>query len=1014
MHWGRKYEYQYAPYDPNDEVYFGSRKVVHAEWDYIYKRRANQEAAEEEKAVDTEMPSVDVLIPQSNGQGGLLVRFIRIFNPRKGKRSGNAQSTTESEPKNTKQSPPPDLCGIALSGGGIRSASFCLGILQVFAYAGWLKKLDYMSTVSGGGYIGGSVSWLLHKTWKGTKGEDIPYGLARESFPYGSYPMVGMSDKGDKGSASKWDVYKGRMLRHLRQHARYLTPGNGINLMSLFAVMLRNTLFSLFVYGGSLVVIFAAISPWLFKPVECTYLRNVTPWQLDWCTSYPPNRPQMAAVLVAFGFLAVAIVYVLAVTLLRRIMSTGYQWRYYFELLMGRVLTLVLFLTVIGFVPVVSNLINKSPDWINKILPSKMETSAIKSDGQVINLGEASLFGNLKDKDGHTFAVEGQFKVTMGNNKADATLSQNVPKVAGETSSPTPTPVSSKVAAPVEGASNVTKQNNQAGNVVLTPADKKASTVAALVGGISTIFGAISSFWAFVQEGRKKKKIPTSVIVAVATITLIFGLLLLGYHFGNELRIAVDIAMSSGHVKSTQDILLAVSGVLLLFFLRWPNLNYLSIHRYYRDRLMETFTPDLPDAVNTNGPVPGAGKSADHTSLYHMLNEQGRPGQLGPYHIINANIVLVSSKIPKFRGRGGDNFILTPKYCGSNATGWCETRHSPYDDMTPPTAIAISGAAVNSNAASGGNGMTRTPWLSFLMGFFNIRLGYWADNPTPQHQRLQRIANELDRLIPARPERNGEKVLAHSLKIARHGLCVAWRWSANRLILLMQRGLTHPFFVGRNNSPNAIIPGVLELYFRQNLDENSRMIQLSDGGHFENLGLYELIRRRLKLIIVCDGTADSNFSFEDLANAMEKVRSDFGAIIDLDCQDMELLSPRGKAGTGAESDKRVGYAAQGYLIGKITYNDRNTGTLIYLKTAFFKELSADIYGYRKTHDEFPHQPTSDQFFDEKQFEAYREFGFQVSHKMMCDDKVQANADVMATLGKPDIRLPEKWRQTPNI
>jgi predicted acylesterase/phospholipase RssA len=57
------------------------------------------------------------------------------------------------------------LAGLALSGGGIRSASFALGVIQALHKKGWLQRFDYLSTVSGGGYIGTCLSYLLHRTW---------------------------------------------------------------------------------------------------------------------------------------------------------------------------------------------------------------------------------------------------------------------------------------------------------------------------------------------------------------------------------------------------------------------------------------------------------------------------------------------------------------------------------------------------------------------------------------------------------------------------------------------------------------------------------------------------------------------------------------------------------------------------------------------------------------------------------------------------------------------------------
>ena len=75
----------------------------------------------------------------------------------------------------------------------------------------------------------------------------------------------------------------------------------------------------------------------------------------------------------------------------------------------------------------------------------------------------------------------------------------------------------------------------------------------------------------------------------------------------------------------------------------------------------------------------------------------------------------------------------------------------------------------------------------------------------------------------------------------------------------------------------------------------------------------------------------------------------------------------------------------------ILYPDREPGTFIFLKSPFFRTLSADLYGYKQTHKEFPDEPTSDQFFDEKQFEAYRELGYQTAWEMMNHGSVKADS-----------------------
>ncbi len=241
--------------------------------------------------------------------------------------------------------------------------------------------------------------------------------------------------------------------------------------------------------------------------------------------------------------------------------------------------------------------------------------------------------------------------------------------------------------------------------------------------------------------------------------------------------------------------------------------------------------------------------------------------------------------------------------------------------MTLASAMAISGAAINPSAGCGGEGITRSPFLSVLMGLLNFRLGCWVPNPKNYSGVLSFLRN-----------------------------------------------------------PDFIYPGLYEVLLRFCLNEKRAFLQLSDGGHFENLGLYELVRRKLKLIIVCDGGADPKFSFSDLAGAMEKVRTDFGALIMINKEDLDPLIP-----PAANNSSEPCCANQAYLAATIKYADGTLGTLIYLTTTFFTGLSADLYGYKKEHPSFPDEPTGDQFFSEKQFEAYRELGFQAAWKMM-DDK----------------------------
>ena len=173
---------------------------------------------------------------------------------------------------------------------------------------------------------------------------------------------------------------------------------------------------------------------------------------------------------------------------------------------------------------------------------------------------------------------------------------------------------------------------------------------------------------------------------------------------------------------------------------------------------------------------------------------------------------------------------------------------------------------------------------------------------------------------------------------------------------------------------NHFEPGLKEVV-GASLKENSPTCLLSDGGHFENLGLYELIRRRPCLIVVCDGTADPDYAFADLQNALARVGTDFGARIEFNKEvtlqhfmpSIEAIYPR---------DVRLSESA--YAVADITYADGSPAKLFYLTTALCKGLRLKLLGYKGANPDFPDQSTADQFFDEEQFEAYRELGYVIA------------------------------------
>ena len=301
-----------------------------------------------------------------------------------------------------------------------------------------------------------------------------------------------------------------------------------------------------------------------------------------------------------------------------------------------------------------------------------------------------------------------------------------------------------------------------------------------------------------------------------------------------------------------------------------------------------------------------------------------------PYHIINTNVVLVRAQDRRRRLRGGDSFILTRDYCGSNATGWCRTKEFMAGRMNVATAMAISGAAANPNTGVGGVGLTRSRVVSALMALVNLRLGHW---------------------VP------------------------------------------HPVKGNHNATPNHFRPEFTSFFVGST--ENCAFQELTDGSHFDNLGIYELVRRRLRLIFVCDGAADPDFQFGDLQMTLHRIKEDFGAIVEF-CDNYrieELIPNKAEKNESPTYPKGLEQAKRGFAVAKIYYapdlgpegkprSDAPSGWLVYLKSTIVPHLPLALRGYKGREVLFPNQSTGDQFFDEGQFEAYRQLGQQLACGMI--------------------------------
>jgi hypothetical protein len=197
---------------------------------------------------------------------------------------------------------------------------------------------------------------------------------------------------------------------------------------------------------------------------------------------------------------------------------------------------------------------------------------------------------------------------------------------------------------------------------------------------------------------------------------------------------------------------------------------------------------------------------------------------------------------------------------------------------------------------------------------------------------------------------------------------------------------------------------------------------LSDGGHYENTGVYELVRRRIPFIIASDNGADPHYEFADLVNLMRKVRIDFGTELEfLDAAELDALFPgellravfgtldeirkSGKEEThaAANPNQRQPKAGPYATLARILYPAEEgepafAGTVLLIKPRITGAELPDLIQYRDANAAFPQQPTTNQFFDEAQWESYFRLGQLIGATIF--DKDRYAADIAQSLWQP--------------
>ena len=405
-----------------------------------------------------------------------------------------------------------------------------------------------------------------------------------------------------------------------------------------------------------------------------------------------------------------------------------------------------------------------------------------------------------------------------------------------------------------------------------------------------------------------------------------------------------------GFVDWTADpagvLFLLCAGMCVLFSYR-VDVNKFSLHNMYKNRLIRCYLGASKGEARRAHPFTGFDER-DDISLQHLSLAQGAglppvvPGHARihtrPFHLINGALNITQGSNLAWQERKAASFTFSPLHCGftlgksiGDAEGARAMSPEPYlvggyrrsghwaSEREERRRFSLGMAIATSGAAfSSLRGAGSTPATSFLATVFNIRLGRWSPNPLARKD---------------------------------------WKKASPAF------GLYYLF---------------QELFGYSS--ETSNFVYLSDGGHFDNTGIYELVRRECKTIVAVDATADYARGYEDLANVVRKCRIDFGVKIHLDIDRL-----------GTVHEPPLDQRRAGFDIGEIEYGGgAPRGKLIFIKPTrlSLEGLGVDLYSYGQKSGTFPHQTTIDQFFSESQFESYRALGERIAGNCLADPRAR--------------------------
>jgi choline dehydrogenase-like flavoprotein len=814
--------------------------------------------------------------------------------------------------------------GLALSGGGIRSATFCLGVLQALASRDRLRYVDFISSVSGGGYIAGFLGRLFSR---------IPPEVA---------------DQAGRAQEILTDVNSPE-IHWLRSTANYIA-GNGLtDLRQNLAIFWRNLFAVHLVIAALLLVVFGILkwlgdnflqAPWVPAPMFLGYPLSPWSWLVlaivglavlpaslgFWLTP----RPGMRTAHPIYPLLAWIVLLAGAVTLLA--LPGGLLWS------IGLMTILVL-----------AYLWQEAARWYLPADTKAGQQGAIIRRNLTIALGEAIFV-----------LVGGLFWATL-DTFARLAASHNLAKfltailVALGPFLPLLKMIADRLGKPVDkrkDSRSAGQPLNWTAAIIAFPLATFLLFVADVLVEEAFSFGRgagillIVSFLAFsLIIGRAFGFVNLSSLQSsyAARLTRTF----LGasnpgriYTTGNALPSEVDVAHPGDDVAFHEYHPEEHGGPIHLINVCVNETAELGAERDVREQ------KGLPMCVGPCGVSVGRRFHAIWTGVENAgLDREQRAVIRLEYDPAFAT----DRATDKIADKGWPKVALEAIQAGEDPSdfhvlGRRDGKPAAAEPLQLSQWVGISAAAIGTGA-----GFSTALPISLLFGLVNVRLGYWWNSGVSAGDRPGRYPNDLWQQIKSLP---------------------AWLFRTQSMILSEWRS----FFTGPSD----------------------RFWYLSDGGHFEDTGMYELVRRRLPLIIAVDAGEDPDYHFNDLARFTRLVRLDFGAEIQwLDPSTVRqngwaALDPTIPAWVSKWIDptmlgcrEKIGREGPCHAaIAKISYSDSSQASWVLLiKTSLTGDESVDVLQYSTQDLLFPNSPTTNQFFGDSQWESYRALGYHIGTKL---------------------------------